>query len=60
MLSFDFLQLFCLLVLVFYVGKVKLQAREERNTSLNVEIVSVLSFKNFVVRKVEISFFVYT
>lgn len=60
MLSFDFLQLFCLLVLVFYVGKVKLQAREERNTSLNVEIVSVLYFKNFVVRKVEISFFVYT
>lgn len=60
MLSFDFLQLFCLLVLVFYVGKVKLQAREERNTSLNVEIVSVLSFKNFVVRKVEVSFFFYT
>ncbi|NXQ90624.1 AGRG2 protein, partial [Nyctibius grandis] len=30
---------------VFYVGKVKLQASEESNTSLNVEIVSVLSFK---------------
>ncbi|NXM48490.1 AGRG2 protein, partial [Gymnorhina tibicen] len=36
---------------VFYVGKVKLRASEENNASLNVEIVSILSFKT--VRKVE-------
>ncbi|NWS07576.1 AGRG2 protein, partial [Motacilla alba] len=30
---------------VFYVGKVKLRASEESNASLNVEIVSILSFK---------------
>ncbi|NWV89840.1 AGRG2 protein, partial [Machaerirhynchus nigripectus] len=30
---------------VFYVGKVKLRASEENNVSLNVEIVSILSFK---------------
>ncbi|NXJ26034.1 AGRG2 protein, partial [Dicrurus megarhynchus] len=30
---------------VFYVGKVKLRASEENNASLNVEIVSTLSFK---------------
>ncbi|NXB10184.1 AGRG2 protein, partial [Cnemophilus loriae] len=30
---------------VFYVGKVKLRASEENNASLNVEIVSILSFK---------------
>ncbi|NXK35204.1 AGRG2 protein, partial [Piprites chloris] len=30
---------------VFYVGKVKLKASEESNTSLSVEIVSILSFK---------------
>ncbi|NXI36384.1 AGRG2 protein, partial [Galbula dea] len=30
---------------VFYVGRVKLQASEESNTSLNVEIVSILSCK---------------
>ncbi|NXM99251.1 AGRG2 protein, partial [Sylvia borin] len=30
---------------VFYVGKVKLRAHEESNASLNVEIVSILSFK---------------
>ncbi|KFO07759.1 G-protein coupled receptor 64, partial [Balearica regulorum gibbericeps] len=34
---------------VFYVGKVKLQAREESNTSLSVEIVSVLSFQTLFV-----------
>ncbi|KFP55818.1 G-protein coupled receptor 64, partial [Cathartes aura] len=34
---------------VFYVGKVKLQASEESNTSLNVEIVSVLSFKTLLI-----------
>ncbi|NWH90390.1 AGRG2 protein, partial [Aegithalos caudatus] len=30
---------------VFYVGRVKLRASEESNASLNVEIVSILSFK---------------
>ncbi|NXH00023.1 AGRG2 protein, partial [Loxia leucoptera] len=30
---------------VFYVGKVKLRASEESNASLNVEIVSILSFE---------------
>ncbi|KFQ09995.1 G-protein coupled receptor 64, partial [Haliaeetus albicilla] len=34
---------------VFYVGKVKLQASEESNTSLNVEIVSVFSFKTLLI-----------
>ncbi|KFQ87805.1 G-protein coupled receptor 64, partial [Phoenicopterus ruber ruber] len=34
---------------VFYVGKVKLQASEESNTSVNVEIVSVLSFKTLLI-----------
>ncbi|KFV91748.1 G-protein coupled receptor 64, partial [Eurypyga helias] len=34
---------------VFYVGKAKLQASEESNTSLNVEIVSVLSFKTLLI-----------
>ncbi|NXA71544.1 AGRG2 protein, partial [Thryothorus ludovicianus] len=37
---------------VFYVGKVKFRASEESNASLNVEIVSILSFKA-TVRKVE-------
>ncbi|NWV52190.1 AGRG2 protein, partial [Daphoenositta chrysoptera] len=34
---------------VFYVGKVKLRASEENNASLNVEIVSILSFKTLFV-----------
>ncbi|KFW92759.1 G-protein coupled receptor 64, partial [Phalacrocorax carbo] len=40
---------------VFYVGKVNLQASEESNTSLNVELVSVLSFKTlFVLSKLSL------
>ncbi|NXL93900.1 AGRG2 protein, partial [Alectura lathami] len=41
---------------VFYVGKVNLQAREESNTSLNIEIVSVLSLKVFCKEVFVISF----
>lgn len=47
MLSFYFLIPFFVLVLVFYVGKVKLHPKEESNTSLNIEVVSVFSCKTF-------------
>nr|XP_047922770.1 adhesion G-protein coupled receptor G2 isoform X6 [Anser cygnoides] len=40
---------------VFYVGKVKLQAREESNTSLNVEIINNVTTNNQVATLIPIS-----
>ncbi|XP_013039427.3 adhesion G-protein coupled receptor G2 isoform X2 [Anser cygnoides] len=40
---------------VFYVGKVKLQAREESNTSLNVEIINNVTINNQVATLIPIS-----
>ncbi|NXI61580.1 AGRG2 protein, partial [Anseranas semipalmata] len=40
---------------VFYVGKVKLQAREESNTSLNVEIINNITINNRVANLIPVS-----
>ncbi|NXC34602.1 AGRG2 protein, partial [Campylorhamphus procurvoides] len=40
---------------VFYVGKVKLKASEESNTSLSVKIVSIHSFKTLLYRRSKLS-----